>query len=101
VAAEQQGASMGFAEATGLWYIFKMAMTYLSERVTVDPDVCFGKPCIRGMRLRVSDILDLLEGGADEAEVLETYPDLEVGDVPAALAFASGFAAIPQRVAAN
>jgi uncharacterized protein (DUF433 family) len=78
-----------------------MATTCLSERITVDPEVCFGKPCIRGMRLRVSDVLDLLAAGADEAEVLETYPDLEVGDVSAVLKFASSLASLPHGVAAE
>jgi uncharacterized protein (DUF433 family) len=78
-----------------------MALTYLSDRITVDPDVCFGKPCIRGMRLRVVDVLDLLAAGADEAEVLETYPDLEVGDVPAVLAFAATLAAQSFVIAAE
>jgi uncharacterized protein (DUF433 family) len=69
-----------------------MAITFLTDRITVDPDVCFGKPCIRGMRLRVVDVLDLLAAGADEAEVLVTYPDLEAGDVQAVLAFAATLA---------
>ena len=70
-----------------------MAITHLADRITVDPDICFGKPCIRGMRLRVVDVLDLLAAGANEEEILETYPDLEAGDVPAVLAFAATLAA--------
>lgn len=78
-----------------------MSTIYLSERITVDPEVCFGKPCIRGMRLSVSDVLGLLAAGADEAEVLETYPDLEPGDVSAALAFGANLASQPYGVAAE
>ena len=66
-----------------------MATTYLSDRITVNPEVCFGKPCIRGMRLRVVDVLDQLAAGATEAEILEDYPYLEAKDIPACLAFAS------------
>jgi uncharacterized protein (DUF433 family) len=66
-----------------------MATTYLSDRITVNPEVCFGKPCIRGMRLHVVDVLDLLAAGADEAEILTDYPYLEAEDIPACIAFAS------------
>jgi uncharacterized protein (DUF433 family) len=66
-----------------------MATTYLSDRITVNPEVCFGKPCIRGMRLRVVDVLDQLAAGASVAEILEDYPYLEQEDIPACLAFAS------------
>jgi uncharacterized protein (DUF433 family) len=66
-----------------------MTTTYLTERITVNPDVCFGKPCIRGMRLRVIDVLDLLAAGADEQEILSDYPYLEAEDIPACIAFAS------------
>lgn len=58
-------------------------------RITVDPLVMFGKPCIRGMRIRVSDVLDMLAGGASRAEILESYPYLEDGDITAALAYAA------------
>ena len=52
-------------------------MTQLSGRITVDPEHCGGRPCIRGMRIRVSDVLDLLANGLTLEEVLEELPDLE------------------------
>lgn len=58
-------------------------------RITVDPNIMFGKPCIRGMRIRVSDVLDMLAGGATRSEILESYPYLEDGDITAALAYAA------------
>ncbi len=65
-------------------------MTYLMDRITVDPAVCGGRPCIRGMRIRVTDILDLLASGLSAQQVVEELPDLELADVEAALKFASG-----------
>ncbi|MBX2974313.1 MAG: DUF433 domain-containing protein [Flavobacteriales bacterium] len=65
-------------------------MTYLMDRITVDPRVCGGRPCIRGMRIRVTDVLDLLASGLTTQQVVEELPDLEVADVEAALKFASG-----------
>ncbi|MBK8498650.1 MAG: DUF433 domain-containing protein [Flavobacteriales bacterium] len=65
-------------------------MTYLTERITVDPRMCGGRPCIRGLRIRVTDILDLLATGLSAQQVEEELPDLEVADVEAALKFASG-----------
>jgi uncharacterized protein (DUF433 family) len=58
-------------------------------RITIDPNVCGGKPCIRGMRIRVSDILSMLAAGASQDEILEDYPYLEAGDIAAALDFAA------------
>lgn len=58
-------------------------------RITVDPEVCFGKPCIRGMRVRVTDVLDMLAGGATRAEILESFPYLEDADITSALAYAA------------
>lgn len=60
-----------------------------ASRVTVDPEVCGGRPCIRGMRIRVSDVLDLLAAGNDRSVILADYPYLESEDIDAALAFAS------------
>jgi uncharacterized protein (DUF433 family) len=60
-----------------------------THRVTVDPNQCGGRPCIRGMRIRVKDILDLLASGASRAEILEDYPYLEAEDVTAALEYAA------------
>ena len=54
-------------------------------RITVDLQVCFGKPCIRGMRIRVTDVLDMLAGGASRAEILADYPYLEDEDISAAV----------------
>jgi len=65
-------------------------MTYLMDRITVDPGVCGGRPCIRGMRIRVTDVLDLLAAGLTAQQVVEELPDLEPADIEAALRFASG-----------
>ena len=59
------------------------------DRITVDPQVCGGRPCIRGLRVRVKDILDMLAGGATRSEILRDYPYLEDEDITAALEFAS------------
>jgi uncharacterized protein (DUF433 family) len=64
-------------------------MTDRLERITADPQVCGGRPCIRGLRVRVKDILDMLAGGATRAEILADYPYLEDEDISAALEFAS------------
>lgn len=64
-------------------------MAYLTDRVTAEPGKCGGRPCIRGLRIRVSDILDMLAGGATPEEILADYPYLEAEDIPAALAFAA------------
>ena len=61
----------------------------LSDRITIDPGQCGGRPCIRGMRIRVIDILDLLAAGLTSTQVVEELPDLEPEDVLAALQFAS------------
>jgi uncharacterized protein (DUF433 family) len=64
-------------------------VTELAERITVDPDQCGGRPCIRGMRIRVIDVLDLLANGLSAEQVIEELPDLEIEDVRACLRFAS------------
>ncbi len=58
-------------------------------RITIDPNICGGKPCIRGMRIRVSDILSMLAAGASQDEILDDYPYLEAADIAAALDFAA------------
>ncbi|NGZ09861.1 MAG: DUF433 domain-containing protein [Nitrospira sp. LK70] len=64
-------------------------MAELVERITVNPEQCGGRPCIRGMRIRVVDVLDLLAAGLSQQQVLEELPDLEAEDVSACLKFAS------------
>jgi uncharacterized protein (DUF433 family) len=59
------------------------------HRITIDPDKCGGRPCIRSLRIRVKDILDLLASGASHAEILEDYPELQEGDIVAALQYAA------------
>ena len=59
------------------------------ERITVNPDQCGGRPCVRGMRIRVIDILDLLANGLSSDQVLEELPDLELEDIVASLRYAS------------
>ena len=64
-------------------------MANLAERITVDPEQCAGRPCIRGMRIRVIDVLDLLAAGLTRDQVLSELPDLESEDILACLRFAS------------
>ena len=59
------------------------------HRITMNPEQCGGRPCIRGLRVRVKDILDLLAAGASHEEILADYPYLEPGDISAALEFAA------------
>ena len=58
-------------------------------RITTDPEQCGGRPCVRGMRIRVSDVLDLFAAGLSAAEILSEMPDLEQEDLRACLAYAS------------
>ncbi|KFD41699.1 hypothetical protein DK28_0206370 [Peptococcaceae bacterium SCADC1_2_3] len=62
-------------------------MNPLLKRISIDPNVCFGKPCIRGTRIWVSLILDFLASGMNIEEILTEYPHLEVEDIQAALAY--------------
>jgi uncharacterized protein (DUF433 family) len=59
------------------------------NRITSDPEVMGGRPCIRGLRMRVADILEMLAGGATAAEIIEDFPYLETEDIAAALEFAA------------
>lgn len=59
------------------------------HRITVDPEVMGGRPCIRGLRVRVTDVLELLAAGSSGEEILEDLPYLEPGDIVAALQFAA------------
>ncbi len=61
----------------------------LEHRITTDPAMCGGRPCIRGMRIRVSDVLDLLASGMSTEQVLEELPKLSEEDVRACLIYAS------------
>lgn len=61
----------------------------LLNRITINPDICFGKPTIRNMRYPVEMILDLLSAGMKNEDVLEDYPDLDEKDIQACLLFAS------------
>jgi uncharacterized protein (DUF433 family) len=65
-------------------------MTTLLDRIAIDPQVCFGKPCIKGTRIWVSLILDFLASGESESQILAAYPQLEPDDIRAALAYADG-----------
>lgn len=77
-----------------------MATNELLSRISIDPSVCFGKPCIRGHRIWVSLVLDYLAGGATVDELLEAYPSIEREDVLACIAYGAemargGWAEIP------
>ena len=66
-----------------------MERVKLLERIWIDPARCFGKPCVRGTRIWISLVLDLLAGGATIDEVLEGYPHLTADDVRACIAYGS------------
>jgi uncharacterized protein (DUF433 family) len=59
------------------------------SRITINDEQCGGRPCIRGMRIRVTDVLDLLSAGASFEEILQDYPDLEREDILAAIEYAA------------
>lgn len=61
----------------------------MSERITYNPQQCGGKPCIRGMRIRVADILELYAAGLSSEQILADFPDLEPEDLEAALRYAA------------
>ncbi len=64
-------------------------MTDPKERITINPEQCGGRPCIRGMRIRFIDILDLYAAGLTAQEILDEMPDLEMEDLTAALRYAA------------
>jgi uncharacterized protein (DUF433 family) len=61
----------------------------LLERITIETDKCGGRPCIRGVRIRVTDILESLAGGATQEDILRDHPYLEPDDIKAAFAYAA------------
>lgn len=70
------------------------------ERITINPNQCGGRPCIRGMRIRVKDVLDMLAEGATPEQILADFPDLEAEDIRACLAYAARYFDHPVVVAA-
>jgi uncharacterized protein (DUF433 family) len=70
------------------------------NRITINPNQCGGRPCIRGMRIRVKDVLDMLAGGASEKEILEDFPDLQSDDIRACLTYAASYFDHPVLVSA-
>lgn len=74
-----------------------MDKTKLLSRITTDPAICHGKPCIRGLRYPVDFILDLLSGGMREEQILADYPDLELDDIRAVLTYAARLSRV-QRI---
>ena len=64
-------------------------MNDLSKRITINPEQCGGRPCIRGMRIRVTDVIELLAAGLTAEQVLKELPDLEPEDIQASLQFAA------------
>lgn len=65
-------------------------MNPLLKRISIDPQICFGKPCIRGTRIWVSLILDFLANGTTMDEILEEYPQLKMEDIRATIAYSVG-----------
>ena len=68
--------------------MFDPSPNFLS-RITFNPQQCGGRPCIRGLRIRVSDVLDLLAAGANREEIIADYPYLETDDITAVLQYAA------------
>jgi len=80
-------------------------MNPLLERISIDPNVCFGKPCIKGTRIWVSLVLDFLANGSSMEEILEEYPQLSLEDIRAAIAYGAEmsrerYVDIPTKLAA-
>jgi uncharacterized protein (DUF433 family) len=69
------------------------------DRITINPAQCGGRPCIRGMRIRVLDVLELLSSGMSHAEILQQLPDLEEEDIKASLLYAARYLDHPRLAA--
>jgi uncharacterized protein (DUF433 family) len=65
----------------------RLDVANLLDRITIDPGMCGGQPCIRGLRIRVKDVLDMIAGGSSRTDILHDYPYLEDDDITAALEF--------------
>lgn len=76
-------------------------MDPLTARITIDPAVCHGKPCVRGLRYPVETLLELLSSGMTHDEILADYPDLERDDLLAVLAYAAQLARTHRLQPAN
>ena len=74
-----------------------MTKDELLERISINPNICFGKPCIRGLRIWVSLILDLLASGLSVSEVVKNYPGLAAEDVLVSVVFEVAADAAPSR----
>ena len=61
----------------------------LLERITINPALCGGRPCVRNMRIRVTDVLALLANGLTPEDIIEELPDLEINDIRACIAYVS------------
>lgn len=61
------------------------------QRITINAHQCGGRPCIRGMRIRVKDVLDMLASGATQEEILADFPDLQLEDIRASIAYAARY----------
>lgn len=79
------GASLSLFYFFGGYKIVNLGMNNLSERITINPDICSGKPCIRNMRWPVKVIVDLVDSGMSVDEIISDHPELENEDVLAAL----------------
>jgi uncharacterized protein (DUF433 family) len=75
--------------------VLEAYVAYLTERITVDHEQCGGRPCVRGMRIRVQDVLNLLAADLSPQQVLEEMPDLESADLQACLSYASSLVGHP------
>jgi uncharacterized protein (DUF433 family) len=73
----------------------------LLDRITINPKQCGGRPCIRGMRIRVLDILEMLAGGMSHEQILADYEELEADDIAAALTYAAQAVSHPVLTAAE
>ncbi len=83
------GPGFPLAAGDGWCKVVVMSNAQLLARITMDPNICHGKPCIRGLRYPVEFLLELLSGDMTEPQILADYPDLEAADLRAAIAYAA------------
>jgi len=88
---DAEGAPRGCTGRRTTAYAWGMATPPSPSRITVEPGKCGGRPCVRHMRIRVKDVLEMLAAGASEDQILADYPDLERGDIRACLEYAAQY----------